>query len=138
MLNLKKYFVERYKHYKEIFGYSDIECLELFQSALLVFVNPFNLTVLAEQESAPILIWCIYAGIVIGLMNFIWVTFSLKSRLDIAKAHLALCSVILAIIVRHGHLYIDGVVSYYSLQFITCIFIIKRLHDQMLLARRQK
>lgn len=138
MLNLKKYYIDRYKHYREIFSYSDIECLELFQSALLIFVNPFNLTTLAEEEVAPILIWCIYAGIIIGLMNVVWVTYSLKSRLDIAKAHLALCTVILAIIVSYGHLYFDGVVSYYLLQFLTCIFIIKRLHEQMLIARRKK
>ena len=115
--------------------YADIELLELFQSSLLIFVNPFNLMAVDCFECTSYLLYLAFPSFLIGALNLIAVFYNanINRRLRIARIHWSLCVVILAVLTFCEKIHVgDGLLSYYLVQCIFCAFIIIRLNSELL------
>lgn len=111
--------------------HSDIEPLEVFQSALLIFVNPINLMNIRYQD--PERMYYIYAFCVscllVGILSIISIILNnLKFRLQVARVHWVITLTIASYILHCDVLRTDiSLFLYYVVQCISCFFVITRL-----------
>ena len=111
--------------------YSDIEPLEIFQSFLLIFVNPLNLYYANYSKFTDmryIYFLCV-SCIIVGIVNlFCLILDNLKLRLQVARLHWIITLTITIYIVRCDILSLDkSLLSYYIVQSIFCLFVMSRL-----------
>lgn len=111
--------------------YSDIEPLEVFQSFLLIFVNPLNLYYAKYSEFTDmkyIYILC-FSCIIVGIVNLLCLLLdNLKLRLHVARLHWIITLTITIYIIRCDILRLDkSLLSYYIVQSVFCLFVVSRL-----------
>jgi len=122
------------------FFYSDIELLEVFQSALLIFVNPFNLSSVECADCGTYLSYMSIPSFIIGIITIISVIFDyhIKSRIRVARLHWVLCVVITSLMLCSTDHIGTGLLSYYIVQCVFCAFIIIRLNSEFLHNKRTR
>lgn len=112
--------------------YSDIEPLEIFQSALLILVNPINLYHTECVHHDDITKYLLGLGIscgIIGILNLLYIfKKDLKQRLNIARLHLVVTLMICIFLSHCNGIEINkGLIMYYWIQTIACLFVSSRL-----------
>ena len=112
--------------------YSDIEPLEIFQSALLILVNPVNLYHTECSTHDDITKYLLGLGLscaIIGILNIIYIfKKDLKQRLNIARLHLIVTLMICIFLSHCKDIQISqGLIMYYWIQTIACLFVSSRL-----------
>ena len=111
--------------------HSDIEPLEVFQSALLIFVNPINL--MHIQYNDPSKMYYIYtfclSCLIVGVLSIIAIVLNnLRFRLQVARVHWVITLTIASYILNCDVLRTDiSLFLYYVVQCISCFFVITRL-----------
>ena len=111
--------------------YADIEPLEVFQSAILIFVNPLNLLSVDYPETKSMIfiyIMC-FACLMIGCTSIISILYdNLRFRLQVARVHWVATLSITAYILQCDILNQDlSMFFYYLVQSVFCLFVISRL-----------
>ena len=111
--------------------YSDIESLEIFQSALLILVNPINLyqTKCMYHDVGIYLVGLGISCIITGLLNLIYLfKNNLKQRLNVARLHLIITLTICLFLTHCTGIKIgQSLIIYYWIQTFTCLFVASRL-----------
>ena len=112
--------------------YSDIQTVELFQSALLILVNPLNLMSIKclEHSIENYLLALGVLCILTGILNIIYIFIhNLKQRLNVARLHLVVTLTICLFLMHCSSININiSLVIYYWIQTLTCLFVGSRLY----------
>ena len=122
------------KHVKYIYD-SDIQSLEIFQSALLILVNPLNLMSIkcSEHDVDNYLFSLAILCVLTGILNIIYIFINnLKQRLNVARLHLVVTLTICLFLMHCNGININiSLVIYYWVQTITCFFVGSRLYIEV-------
>lgn len=114
--------------------HADIEPLEVFQSALLIFVNPINL--MSVEYDDPSKMYYIYtfcfSCLFVGILSIISLIYNnLKFRLQVARVHWVITLTIASYIIHCDVLSNDiSLFLYYLIQSVSCLFVITRLFSE--------
>jgi hypothetical protein len=131
-MSIKKHLIYIY--------YSDIQALELFQSALLILVNPLNLISIkcSKHDIDNYLLTLAISCALVGILNIIYIFIhNLKQRLNVARLHLVVTLTTCLFLMHCKGINVNiSLVIYYWVQTITCLFVGSRLYLEV--AHKQK
>ena len=136
-MNLNK----SYSRLKLILKYSDVDIIEIYQSSIMIFINPFNLIPLAKMYSEGIYMHFLgWISVLIGLFTLIAsVRGGLRSRIFGAELHMWFCSVIVSLLLFISHDIIStGIISFYILQLCFSLFCLWRLTQEQSIRIKDK
>ena len=123
----------RLKEQLKYIYHSDIETLEIFQSALLILVNPINLyqaRCVHHDDVEKYLITLGIACAITGILNLVYLfKKDLKQRLNISRLHLIVTLTICGFLAHCQGIEVNiSLLIYYWIQTIACLFVSSRLY----------